>query len=237
MWAGDNGYLSRPSTRFDQNNEKIEITIIIPKDEAAEFQNQLNEIIDHGLRELIAAEPDDNKKTRIASNKHLPGTLEVVDGQSTGNMKFKFKSKIPPKIFDSEAQEMPVEETPIGDGSTGRLMLGIGRPYAIGSNSGVPFYLNKVQLYRYVSPQKRDTSFSSLEGGFSSSKEDSSQAPSSLSSCPVQDENSEWPVTPPQPLPPPPPPINLSGNVSPSEGVMSNEDLHRFSQTLKGLQG
>jgi len=141
-------HLDTPSTHFDPDNEKLEITIVLDEKEGTELQERLSAIVDAGIDELQQAERDARKRKKIAASVKYPGVPEEDKdtGEPTGRLRFKFTTKRAPKLFDSSLKELDPTAVKIGNGSTGVVKVGAGRPYYFGQRAGVAFYLNVVQV-------------------------------------------------------------------------------------------
>ena len=161
-------HLDAPNKKFDPANEKLEITISLHPDEAPAFREKLDEIVTSSLEEYAAQERDARKRSKILNAKYVPGQPEAdwETGEDTGWWKFKFTTRRTPILVDGQRNEMPVSRVQIGNGSIGRLVVGVGRPYHLGQRSGVSFYLNVVQIFELKQGTGSDKSL--LDDGITS---------------------------------------------------------------------
>lgn len=94
-------YISKPDTKFNEKGE-YKVSLSISKDEAKPIIEIINTVLLDGIKKVKEATP--NKKLKKAP---LPYADELDDeGMETGNVRFKFKSKYKPQVFDAENNVM-----------------------------------------------------------------------------------------------------------------------------------
>jgi hypothetical protein len=80
---------------------------------------------------------------------NMPFSPEVDDqGNETGNIVFKFKSKRQPKLYDAKGKVI-TKNLQVASGTVAKVATAI-NPYATGINVGVSLYLNDVQIIELV---------------------------------------------------------------------------------------
>ena len=229
IWCGVNGDTTAPNKYFDENNTKIEASIVLEGEEAQAFHQTLDAIVNEGLSALVEAEPDPAKKEKIWAKKYVPGT----PGETPGTMTFKFKSPRPPSLYDADGNKAPAGDNwLIGNGSRGRFSIGTGRAYASPIVSGVGLFLNQIQITELVPPSAKEDGFDPAPGGgFSAASTfgaDSSPAPvasTAPTAAPPPNVNYATP-----PAAPPSAPVN-------AELVTNSADFAKYTEALRGLSG
>jgi len=147
-------WLSTPDTKFSEEGE-YKVNLILPKQEAIPVLKQINQVYAENVeKEIKKAQGKDIKKAN-------PPYLEELDGegQPTGNIILKFKSKAAykPAIFD--AKGIPMIDSNIWGGSEIKVNGSIA-PYctpAIGA--GVSLRLRAVQVIQYVQGNSSSSRF------------------------------------------------------------------------------
>jgi hypothetical protein len=71
-----------------------------------------------------------------------------ANGNPTGNIIFKFKSKRQPKLYDSKGKVI-AKVLQVASGTTAKIATAL-NPYATGVNTGVSLYLNDIQILELV---------------------------------------------------------------------------------------
>ena len=129
-------YIGKPDTRY--NPEGVYKTSLIVAAEAAEpLMNMCKEsfLSEYGQAKLAKA--------------NMPFAPELDDqGQETGNVIFKFKSKRSPKLYDAKGKAIN-KVLQVSSGTVAKVATAI-NPYATGINVGVSLYLNDVQIIDLV---------------------------------------------------------------------------------------
>jgi hypothetical protein len=129
-------WLTKPDTRY--NAEGVYKTSLIVNDVDAKPLMDL-------CTEVFIAEFGQAKLKKAV----MPFDEELdANGNPTGNIVFKFKSKRAPGLFDAKAK--PIAKTlNVASGTTAKIATAL-NPYATGVNTGVSMYLNDVQILELV---------------------------------------------------------------------------------------
>jgi len=136
-------YLDKPNTRFSEDGG-YEITLLFDPDnkEHKKFLDEL-EVIEQELRnELTKTLPAAKRKTIS----HEPFVKEDIDaeGNETGYLKIKAKSKYPPAVFDAKLNQITPPSN-LGNGTIVRANIGL-KPVLVGRKMFISCYLQAVQL-------------------------------------------------------------------------------------------
>lgn len=145
-------WLTKPDTKF--NAEGVyKLSLAIPKTEATEF-----------LEAAKQAFIDEFGQSKMAKA-HMP-----FKEDEDGNVIFSFKSKIKPRLYDSQGKPI-TDDVSVGGGSVVKVSGAFG-PYNKGANMGVALYLNAVQIIKLV--EISSSPFEAEEGGFVAAAQDDS---------------------------------------------------------------
>lgn len=129
-------YIGKPDTRY--NPEGVyKTSLIVPAKEAESLMEMCKQsfISEYGDKKLAKA--------------NMPFTVEEdSDGNETGNVIFKFKSKRAPKLYDAKGKEIK-KVLQVASGTVAKVATAI-NPYQTGINTGVSLYLNDVQIIELV---------------------------------------------------------------------------------------
>ena len=141
-------YISKPDTQaVDKGYASVpmyKVNLSIPQEEAQPIVKLVKELLVAGMKSEKDKKPKANLKQAP-----LPFSSEVdEDGEETGNIIFKFKSKFKPAVFDSKKQPM-IDHNIFGGSElkVGGLLAFYSSP-AIGC--GVTLRLQAVQVIQYV---------------------------------------------------------------------------------------
>jgi hypothetical protein len=141
-------WLSKPDTKFSEEGD-YKVNLILSKEEAIPILKQINEV----FAENVANETKKAGGKEI--KKALPPYMEQLDedGNSTGKVILKFKSKAAykPAIFD--AKGIPMIESNIWGGSELKINGSIAPYYTSMIGAGVALRLRAVQVIQYVDGQ------------------------------------------------------------------------------------
>mgnify|MGYP000330087498 FL=1 len=156
-------WLSKPDTKFSEEGD-YKVNLILTKEDAAPIIEQINEV----FAENVKAEIKKNKGKEVkTSNPPYMNELDA-DGNPTGNIIFKFKSKAAykPAIFDAQGTVML--ESNIWAGSEIKVNGSIGPYFTPLIGAGVALRLRAVQVIQYVEggtgPER--FGFEAVDGGF-----------------------------------------------------------------------
>jgi hypothetical protein len=129
-------YIGKPDTRY--NPEGVYKTSLIVPAEAAEPLMTM-------CKEAFTTEYGATKMAKA----NMPFSPELDDqGQETGNVVFKFKSKRAPKLYDAKGKVIN-KVLQVSSGTVAKVATAI-NPYMTGINVGVSLYLNDVQIIELV---------------------------------------------------------------------------------------
>jgi|TARA_B110000503_G_scaffold68597_1_gene107099 hypothetical protein len=138
-------WLSKPDTKFSEEGD-YKVNLILSAEEAAPIVEQINAAFADNMQAEMKKQ---GKKELKAAN---PPYMEELgdDGQPTGNVIFKFKSKAAykPAIFDAKGK--PMIDSNIWGGSEIRVNGTIGGYYTSLIGVGVALRLRAVQVIQYV---------------------------------------------------------------------------------------
>lgn len=138
-------WLSKPDTKFSEEGE-YKVNLILPKQEAIPVLKQINQVFAENLeKELKKANGKEIKKAPPPYSEEFG-----EDGQPTGNVILRFKSKAAykPAIFDSKG--MPMVDSNIWGGSEIKINGSIAPYYTSLIGAGVALRLRAVQVIKYV---------------------------------------------------------------------------------------
>jgi hypothetical protein len=120
-------YLKEPNKRFNADNDKLECSIILDRNEAS-------------VQEFIT------KVEEFADKCGVP--CPIKDGKTEGEVVLKSKTKLKPAVLDAHRNVIPEAESEFRSGSTIKLWV-VFQPYdQLGG--GLTAYLNGVQLLSRV---------------------------------------------------------------------------------------
>lgn len=129
-------YIGKPDTRY--NPEGVyKTSLIVSGEDAAPLMETCKQMFidEYGTAKLAKA--------------NMPFSPEVDDqGNETGNVVFKFKSKRQPKLYDAKGKVIS-KNLQVASGTVAKVATAI-NPYATGINVGVSLYLNDVQIIELV---------------------------------------------------------------------------------------
>ncbi len=138
-------WLSKPDTKFSEEGD-YKVNLILSAEEAAPIVEQINAAFADNMQAEMKKQ---GKKELKAAN---PPYMEELgdDGQPTGNVIFKFKSKAAykPAIFDAKGK--PMIDSNIWGGSQILVNGTIGGYYTSLIGVGVALRLRAVQVIQYV---------------------------------------------------------------------------------------
>jgi hypothetical protein len=151
-------YLLKPQTKFDENGT-YSVKLRVPVEDAKEYTDKLDALLDSVYEETCATYKKDAKKI----TKQLPYELEVDDdGNETGNViiKFKKKAKIITKtgevfinkvfIFDAKGKEAQFDS--LWSGSLMKVNAFPATLYMVGTHTVIlTLQLNAVQVIKAAS--------------------------------------------------------------------------------------
>ena len=138
-------YISAPDTKFDEQGH-YKVNLCLPQDKATAIIEIINSEILSGIKALKADKPSLNIKQAP-----LPYADEIdEDGNPTGNVIIKFKSKAAykPAVFDSKGTMMP--NSNIYGGSEIKVNGSIAFYHTGSIGAGVSLRLRAVQVIQYV---------------------------------------------------------------------------------------
>ena len=138
-------YISKPDTQFDAEGV-YKVTLAVPEEEAKPIIDLINKELIAGIKALKEAKP----KTKF-KNAPLPYSKEEDDdGNETGNILIKFKSKAAykPSVFD--AKNNPMVNHNIWGGSEIKVNGAIAFYSSPSIGQGVTLRLRAVQVIQYV---------------------------------------------------------------------------------------
>ena len=138
-------WLSKPDTKFSEEGE-YKVNLVLPKQDAIPILKQINEVFAGNVeKELKKAKGNEIKKAP-------PPYMEELNenGEPTGNVILKFKSKAAykPAIFD--AKGIPMIDSNIWGGSEIKVSGSIAPYYTSLIGAGVALRLRAVQVIQYV---------------------------------------------------------------------------------------
>jgi hypothetical protein len=168
-------YISKPDTQFDAEGV-YKVTLAVPEDEAKPVIELINAELLAGVKALKESKP----KTKFKSAP-LPYAKELDDdGNETGNVLIKFKSKAAykPSVFD--AKNNPMINHNIWGGSEIKVNGAIAFYSSPSIGQGVTLRLRAVQVIQYVEGSDGAGKFNfEEEDGYvtTSSSEEESEAP------------------------------------------------------------
>jgi len=168
-------YISKPDTQFDAEGV-YKVTLAVPEDEAKPVIELINAELLAGVKALKESKP----KTKFKSAP-LPYAKELDDdGNETGNVLIKFKSKAAykPSVFD--AKNNPMINHNIWGGSEIKVNGAIAFYSSPSIGQGVTLRLRAVQVIQYVEGSDGASKFNfEEEDGYvtTSSSEEESEAP------------------------------------------------------------
>jgi hypothetical protein len=168
-------YISKPDTQFDAEGV-YKVTLAVPEDEAKPVIDLINAELLAGVKALKESKP----KTKFKSAP-LPYAKELDDdGNETGNVLIKFKSKAAykPSVFD--AKNNPMINHNIWGGSEIKVNGAIAFYSSPSIGQGVTLRLRAVQVIQYVEGSDGAGKFNfEEEDGYvtTSSSEEESEAP------------------------------------------------------------
>jgi hypothetical protein len=138
-------WLSKPDTKFSEEGE-YKVNVILTKEEATPLIEKINTIFAENVQTETKKAKGKEVKT---SNPPYMNELDD-DGNPTGNVILKFKSKAayPPAIFDSKGTVM--KESNIWGGSEVRVNGYIAPYFTSMVGAGVALRLRAVQVIQYV---------------------------------------------------------------------------------------
>jgi hypothetical protein len=138
-------WLSKPDTKFSEEGD-YKVNLILPEKEAEPLVEQINAAFAENMQAEMKKQ---NKKELKTANPPYAQELGE-DGQPTGNVIFKFKSKAAykPAIFDAKGK--PMIDSNIWGGSEIRVNGTIGGYYTSLIGVGVALRLRAVQVIQYV---------------------------------------------------------------------------------------
>lgn len=129
-------YIGKPDTRY--NPEGVyKTSLIVPAETAEPLMTMCKDafIAEYGAAKMAKA--------------NMPFSSELDDqGQETGNVVFKFKSKRSPKLYDAKGKVIN-KVLQVSSGTVAKIATAI-NPYMTGINVGVSLYLNDVQIIELV---------------------------------------------------------------------------------------
>ena len=136
-------WLSKPDTKYNEEGV-YKVNLILPKAEAIPLLKQINEVFAENVdKETKKAKGADIKKAN-------PPYAEELDdeGQPTGNVVLRFKSKYKPAVFD--AKGIPMVDSSIWGGSELKVNGSIAPYFTSMIGAGVSLRLSGVQVIQYV---------------------------------------------------------------------------------------
>jgi hypothetical protein len=123
-------------------------------------------------------------------NKKIAKAIFPFKEDEEGNTILSFKSKKPPKLFNSKGQPIKnTEDLKIGGGSVVKVNASI-NPYDKGINTGVALYLNAVQIIELV--EFGNKSMFDDEGDGFSAVDDEDEAPTKKATVANDEEEAEF---------------------------------------------
>lgn len=163
-------WLSKPDTKFSEEGE-YKVNLILPKQDAIPILKQINEVFASNVeKEIKKAKGKEIKKAP-------PPYMEELNenGEPTGNVILKFKSKAAykPAIFD--AKGIPMIESNIWGGSEIKVNGSIAPYYTSLIGAGVALRLRAVQVIQYVQGDSNANRFGFTEEDGYTHKEEPSQ--------------------------------------------------------------
>jgi len=138
-------YISKPDTQFDAEGV-YKVTLAVPEEEAKPIVDLINAELLAGIKALKEAKP----KTKFKSAPLPYSKEEDDDGNETGNILIKFKSKAAykPSVFD--AKNNPMVNHNIWGGSELKVNGAIAFYSSPSIGQGVTLRLRAVQVIQYV---------------------------------------------------------------------------------------
>jgi len=151
--------LNSPSTKFDEDGV-YETQLILSPEDAADLIERCDTEAEEGWKKAIEDESKPAKKAALKKYNYNPPYKDDVDseGNETGNVVFKFKTKAVNK--DGSSKKIPLVDARknavteiVGGGSTIKVAFA-SRPYQMPSSKtyGLTLYLNAVQVLDLVAP-------------------------------------------------------------------------------------
>tara|TARA_R110000803_G_scaffold60921_3_gene120508 strand:+ start:5382 stop:6098 length:717 start_codon:yes stop_codon:yes gene_type:complete len=163
-------YISKPDEGREYSDGKYKVNLSIPAEEAQPIIEQINAVLLAGIK----AEKDKNPNKKIKSAP-IPYSNEVdEDGNETGNVIIKFKSKYKPSVVDAKNNLM-VDHNIYG-GSVLRVG-GVVSFYNSAIGCGVTIRLGAVQIIEYVEGSAGGNFGFGEEEGFTFSSNESTDTP------------------------------------------------------------
>ncbi|MBK8189199.1 MAG: hypothetical protein IPK79_01970 [Vampirovibrionales bacterium] len=182
-------FLLRPHTRFDPDGE-YRVTLIIPKAEAQELIDIIDEALKASLEKALADNPAKADKVHPAQPPYALVTNEA--GEETGHVRFNFKAKakIKPRngaepfhiklaIFDAKGQAVS-PDVRIGTGTRMKICAEVVPYFTDLVGAGVKLRLKAVQivdLVEYNGPTASQFGFGMEDGYDSTVTPDEDEAP------------------------------------------------------------
>jgi hypothetical protein len=143
-------WLTKPDTKF--NAEGVyKVSLAVPKAEAKDFVEAAKQ-----------AFVDEFGQSKMAKA-HMP-----FKEDEEGNVVFSFKSKLKPRLYDSQGKPI-TDDVAVGGGSVVKVSGAFG-PYNKGANMGVALYLNAVQIIKLT--EVSSSPFGAEEGGYVAAAQD-----------------------------------------------------------------
>lgn len=143
-------WLTKPDTKFNAEGV-FKLSLAIPKADAKDF-------VEAAKQTFI----DEFGQSKMAKA-HMP-----FKEDEEGNVVFSFKSKLKPRLYDSQGKPI-TDDVAVGGGSVVKVSGAFG-PYNKGANMGVALYLNAVQILKLV--EVSSSPFEAEEGGFVAAAQD-----------------------------------------------------------------
>ena len=129
-------WIAKPDTRYNAEGV-FKTSMVLSEDAAKPLMAMCEEVYvaEYGAAKLKKA--------------NMPWDEEAdANGNPTGNIVFKFKSKRQPKLYDSKGKVI-AKVLKVASGTTAKIATAL-NPYSTGINTGVSLYLNDIQILELV---------------------------------------------------------------------------------------
>ena len=137
-------HLITPDTRFDADGV-YKTSLICDPEEVEGIVSELEAARDELYEKTVKGTKSAAAKKQIIKADVTRPALDR-DGEETGEVEFRFKSKYPPKLWDAKKNQIQ-EELEIGNGTVAKIMFQPNAYYVPSSKTvGVTLYVNHVQI-------------------------------------------------------------------------------------------
>ena len=137
-------HLINPDTRFDAEGV-YKTSLICDPDAVADLVTELEEMRDELYEKTVKGTKGEAAKKKIVKADVVRPATDR-DGEETGEVEFRFKSKFAPKLWDAKKNRI-TEDINLGNGSVVKIMFQPNTYFVPSSKTvGVTLYVNHVQV-------------------------------------------------------------------------------------------